>query len=203
METSKFRFQGTLLVPVKNIETSLNFFWAGSLKAENNEVFVIVFKAENKDEFVPLLEKDLKILQDMEQTDSVKQQIAFIEKTLSETKNPVFIKVPDQQMLDVAQGIVSQYLRNNNYPVRFTRENVNLYIWYYCCLLTYVSKKNSFALLNAKEFSRILALLSHIIKDGVFVSRIYAAFVRYIVVNINDIGTLPSPGVEIANNLSR
>ena len=118
METSKFRFQGTLLVPVKNIETSLNFFWAGSLKAENNEVFVIVFKAENKDEFVPLLEKDLKILQDMEQTDSVKQQIAFIEKTLSETKNP------DQQMLDVAQGIVSQYLRNNNYPVRFTRENV-------------------------------------------------------------------------------
>lgn len=25
METSKFRFQGTLLVPVKNIETSLNF----------------------------------------------------------------------------------------------------------------------------------------------------------------------------------
>ena len=49
METSKFRFQGTLLVPVKNIETSLNFFWAGSLKAENNEVFVIVFKAENKD----------------------------------------------------------------------------------------------------------------------------------------------------------
>lgn len=27
-------------------------------------------------------------------------------------------------MLDVAQGIVSQYLRNNNYPVRFTRENV-------------------------------------------------------------------------------
>lgn len=61
METSKFRFQGTLLVPVKNIETSLNFFWAGSLKAENNEVFVIVFKAENKDEFVPLLEKDLKI----------------------------------------------------------------------------------------------------------------------------------------------
>ncbi len=120
METSKFRFQGTLLVPVKNIETSLN----GSLKAENNEVFVIVFKAENKDEFVPLLEKDLKILQDMEQTDSVKQQIAFIEKTLSETKNPVFIKVPDQQMLDVAQGIVSQYLRNNNYPVRFTRENV-------------------------------------------------------------------------------
>lgn len=86
--------------------------------------FVIVFKAENKDEFVPLLEKDLKILQDMEQTDSVKQQIAFIEKTLSETKNPVFIKVPDQQMLDVAQGIVSQYLRNNNYPVRFTRENV-------------------------------------------------------------------------------
>lgn len=111
-------------MPVKNIETSLNFFWAGSLKAENNEVFVIVFKAENKDEFVPLLEKDLKILQDMEQTDSVKQQIAFIEKTLSETKNPVFIKVPDQQMLDVAQDIVSQYLRNNNYPVRFTRENV-------------------------------------------------------------------------------
>ena len=80
METSKFRFQGTLLVPVKNIETSLNFFWAGSLKAENNEVFVIVFKAENKDEFVPLLEKDLKILQDMEQTDSVKQQIPYSSK---------------------------------------------------------------------------------------------------------------------------
>ena len=38
METKKFHFQGTLLVPSKNIETSLNFFWAGSLKAENNEV---------------------------------------------------------------------------------------------------------------------------------------------------------------------
>ena len=124
METKKFHFQGTLLVPSKNIETSLNFFWAGSLKAENNEVFVIVFKSENKDEFVPLLEKDLKILQDMEQTDSVKRQIAFIEKTLSETKNPVFVKVPDQQMLDAAQGIVSQYLRSDNYPVRFTKENV-------------------------------------------------------------------------------
>ncbi len=101
-----------------------NFKNLERFKAENNEVFVIVFKAENKDEFVPLLEKDLKILQDMEQTDSVKRQIAFIEKTLSETKNPVFVKVPDQQMLDAAQGIVSQYLRSDNYPVRFTKENV-------------------------------------------------------------------------------
>ena len=124
METKKFHFQGTLLVPVKNIKTCLNFFWAGTLKAENNEVFVIVFKAENKDEFVPLLQKDLKILHGKEQTDSVKQQIAFIQKTLSETKNPVFIKVPNQQILDTAQRLVSQYLRNDNYPVRFTRENV-------------------------------------------------------------------------------
>lgn len=68
----------------------------------------------------------MKILQDMEQTDSVKQQIAFIEKTLSETKNPVFIKVPDQQMLDVAQGIVSQYLRNNN--IRFVLPEKMLFI---------------------------------------------------------------------------
>lgn len=109
---------------LKILKPVLIFSGLAASKLKIMRSFVIVFKAENKDEFVPLLEKDLKILQDMEQTDSVKQQIAFIEKTLSETKNPVFIKVPDQQMLDVAQGIVSQYLRNNNYPVRFTRENV-------------------------------------------------------------------------------
>lgn len=203
METSKFRFQGTLLVPVKNIETSLNFFWAGSLKAENNEVFVIVFKAENKDEFVPLLEKDLKILQDMEQTDSVKQQIAFNEKQLSETKNPVSSKCQINKCWTSHRGIGFSIFEKQQLSGSFYQRKCYLYIWYYCCLLTYVSKKNSFAFDNAKEFSRILALLSHIIKDGVFVSRIYAAFVRYIVVNINDIGTLPSPGVEIANNLSR
>ena len=45
--------------------------------------------------------------------------------------------------------------------------------------------------------------LSHIIKDGVFVGGINSAVVRYIVVNINDIGALLPPGVEIANNLSR
>lgn len=124
METKEFRFQGTLLVPVKNVKTNMNFFWVGTLRSENNEVFIIVFKAENKDEFVPLLEKDLKILQDMEQTDGVKQQIAFIEKTLSEVKNPVFVKDADKQMLDAAYRVVSQYLRNNCSPASFTRENV-------------------------------------------------------------------------------
>lgn len=124
METKEFRFQGTLLVPVKNVKTNMNFFWVGTLRSENNEVFIIVFKAENKDEFVPLLEKDLKILQDMEQTDGVKQQIAFIEKTLSEVKNPVFVKDADKQMLDAAYSVVSQYLRNNCSPASFTRENV-------------------------------------------------------------------------------
>ena len=124
METKEFRFQGTLLVPVKNVKTNMNFFWVGTLRSENNEVFIIVFKAENKDEFVPLLEKDLKILQDMEQTTSVKQQIAFIEKTLSEVKNPVFVKDADKQMLDAAYSVVSQYLRNNCSLAKFTRENV-------------------------------------------------------------------------------
>ncbi len=124
METKEFRFQGTLLVPVKNVKTNMNFFWVGTLRSENNEVFVIAFKAENKDEFVPLLEKDLKILQDMEQTTSVKQQIAFIEKTLSEVKNPVFVKDADKQMLDAAYSVVSQYLRNNCSLAKFTRENV-------------------------------------------------------------------------------
>lgn len=124
METKEFRFQGTLLVPVKNVKTNMNFFWVGTLRSENNEVFIIVFKAENKDEFVPLLEKDLKNLQDMEQTASVKQQIAFIEKTLSEVKNPVFVKDADKQMLDAAYSVVSQYLRNNCSPASFTRENV-------------------------------------------------------------------------------
>ena len=124
METKEFRFQGTLLVPVKNVKTNMNFFWVGTLRSENNEVFIIVFKAENKDEFVPLLEKDLKNLQDMEQTASVKQQIAFIEKTLSEVKNPVFVKDADKQMLDAAYSVVSRYLRNNCSPASFTRENV-------------------------------------------------------------------------------
>lgn len=124
METKEFRFQGTLLVPVKNVKTNMNFFWVGTLRSENNEVFVIAFKAENKDEIVPLLEKDLKDLQDMEQTDGVKQQIAFIEKTLSEVKNPVFVKDADHKLLDAAYSVVSQYLRNNCSPAKFTRENV-------------------------------------------------------------------------------
>ncbi len=124
METKEFRFQGTLLVPVKNVKTNMNFFWVDTLRSENNEVFVIAFKAENKDEFVPLLEKDLKDIQDMEQTDGVKQQIAFIEKTLSEVKNPVFVKDADHKLLDAAYSVVSQYLRNNCSPAKFTRENV-------------------------------------------------------------------------------
>ena len=124
METKEFRFQGTLLVPVKNVKTNMNFFWVGTLRSENNEVFIIVFKAENKDEFVPLLEKDLKILQDMEQTDGVKQQIAFIEKTLNEVKDPALVKDADPKLLDAAYRVVSEHLRNNCSPAKFTRENV-------------------------------------------------------------------------------
>lgn len=138
-------------MPVKNIETSLNFFWAGSLKAENNEVFVIVFKAENKDEFVPLLEKDLKILQDMEQTDSVKQQIAFIEKTLSETKKSRIHQSARSTNAGRRTGYCFSIFEKQQLSGSFYQRKCYLYIWYYCCLLTYVSKKKLFCVVKRKR----------------------------------------------------
>ena len=124
-ERTEFRFQGTLLVPVANMNSQCNFLWLGTLNAPDNQVYVIAFKTNKPENFVPMMEEDLKVLQSMEQTDGIKQQINFIEKTLKEVSEPVFVKVPEQPMLDAAQELVDKALWKNGQrlSVRFTRDN--------------------------------------------------------------------------------
>lgn len=122
---TEFRFQGTLLVPVEKLNGKCSFFWAGTLTSSDNRVDIIVFKANRKEDFVPLMEKDLEVLKEMEQTDGIKSQVAFIEKTLREVGDSLFVKTPEQPMLDAAQNLVSQVLRRNGdyMPVRFSKDN--------------------------------------------------------------------------------
>lgn len=124
-ERTEFRFHGTLLVPAATMNSVCNFLWLGTLTAPDNQVDVIAFKTDKPDDFVPMLEKDLACLKDMEQTDGIKGQIAFIEKTLQEIADPVFVKVPEQPMLDAAQNLVANALWRNrdSLSVRFTRDN--------------------------------------------------------------------------------
>lgn len=124
-ERTEFRFQGTLLVPVANMDSQCKFLWLGTLNAPDNQVYVIAFKTDNPENFVPMMEEDLKVLQAMEQTDGIKRQINFIEKTLEEVSEPVFVKVPEQPMLDAAQSLVERALWQNGQrlSVRFTRDN--------------------------------------------------------------------------------
>ena len=124
-ERTEFRFQGTLLVPVANMNSQCNFIWLGTLNAQDNQVYVIAFKTDKPENFVPMMEEDLKVLQSMEQTDGIKRQINFIEKTLEEVSEPVFVKVPEQPMLDAAQSLVERALWQNGQrlSVRFTRDN--------------------------------------------------------------------------------
>ena len=121
----RYFFHSTLLVPVKDMKSSVNFFWAGTLKSENERVDVIAFKTDKKDDFVPMMKADIEVLQKMEQTDKIKAQLDFITDTFEKMAQPVFVKVPNNMLLQVAQDLMKQVLwKNGQYlPLSFTPDN--------------------------------------------------------------------------------
>ncbi len=122
----RYFFRGTLLVPVENVKSTCNFFWAGTLNGENIRIDVIAFKTAKKEDFVPLMKADLETLQKMEQTNNVKAQADFLESTLKEMADPVFIKIPDGLMLQTAQDLMSRLLwkgQRESLQTSFTPEN--------------------------------------------------------------------------------
>lgn len=117
--------KGTLLVPVENLQSNCNFMWVGTLNSSNNHVDVIAFKTAKKDDFVSLMKADVESLQTMEQTPNVKAQLNYIDKLLEEISEPIWVKIPEQLLLDAANSLVSEYQRRSgaSLTVGFTREN--------------------------------------------------------------------------------
>lgn len=117
-------FSGNLLVPVGNA-INLNFIWLGTIKAADNTVYVIGFKSDKKDDFIPLMEADLKELKAMKSTQEIEAQINWIGKMLSEVSNSIWVKTPEQPMLDAAHKMVTEALRRQGHRLdqQFTREN--------------------------------------------------------------------------------
>lgn len=102
----KYLFAGTLLVCDPELPANCTFFWAGQLTSPDNKVDIIAFRTNSTADFKPMLEKDLAALKSMEQTDNVKAQIAFIQKTLHQISDSVFVKTPDKALLEsAAQGL--------------------------------------------------------------------------------------------------
>ena len=98
----KYLFAGTLLVCDPELPANCTFFWAGQLTSPDNKVDIIAFRTNSTADFKPMLEKDLAALKSMEQTDNVKAQIAFIQKTLHQMSDSVFVKTPDKALLESA-----------------------------------------------------------------------------------------------------
>lgn len=102
----KYLFAGTLLVCDPELPANCTFFWAGQIASPDNKVDIIAFRTNSTADFKPMLEKDLAALKSMEQTDNVKAQIAFIQKTLHQMSDSVFVKTPDKALLEsAAQGL--------------------------------------------------------------------------------------------------
>ena len=102
----KYLFAGTLLVCDPELPANCTFFWAGQLTSPDNKVDIIAIRTNSTADFKPMLEKDLAALKSMEQTDNVKAQIAFIQKTLHQMSDSVFVKTPDKALLEsAAQGL--------------------------------------------------------------------------------------------------
>ena len=118
------RFSGNLLVPVGN-NIGLNFLWLGTLNAPDNTVHVIGFKSDKKEDFIPLMEADLKTLKEKEPCDNITVQIQWIEKMLTETSDPVWIKTPEKAMLNAATQMIYDALRRQGkyFDGKFTVEN--------------------------------------------------------------------------------
>ena len=86
---------------------------------------MIGFKSDNKADFIPLMEADLQVLKEKEPCDNITAQITWIEKMLSELSDDVWIKTPEQPMLNVANKMVYDALRRQGkyLDTRFTAQN--------------------------------------------------------------------------------
>ena len=117
-------FSGNLLVPVSD-NIDLNFLWLGTLNAPDNTVYVIGFKSDKKEDFVPLMEADLKMLKEKEPCDSITAQIQWIQKMLTEVSDSIWVKTPEKPMLDAANKMVNDALRRQGkyIDLNFTEEN--------------------------------------------------------------------------------
>lgn len=117
--------KGTLLVPVENLQSNCNFIWVGTLNSSSNHVDVVAFKTAKKDDFVSLMKADAEVLQTMEQTPNVKAQLSYIDRLLGEISEPIWVKVPEQLLLDAATRLVREYQRRSGASLTagFTREN--------------------------------------------------------------------------------
>lgn len=117
--------KGTLLVPVENLQSNCNFIWVGTLNSSNNHVDVIAFKTAKKDDFVSLMKADAEFLQTMEQTPNVKAQLNYINMLLKEISEPIWVKIPEQLLLDTANSLVENYQHRSgaSLTVCFTKDN--------------------------------------------------------------------------------
>ena len=118
------RFSSNRLVPVGE-SINLNFIWLGTLNSPDNTVYVIGFKTDKKEDFISLMNADLKALKEKEPNDSITSQIQWIEKMLTEVTDSVWVKTPEQTMLDVANKMINDALRGQGKYIntRFTAEN--------------------------------------------------------------------------------
>lgn len=122
---TEVHFRGTLLVPVEAWAFSCNFLWTGSLHSSDATVNVIAFNSSKKDDFSRLLQENLDALRKQEPSDCILNQISFIERTLSEMSDSVFIKRPEESLLEAASKLVSDFMRKRGVHVqpRLTRDN--------------------------------------------------------------------------------
>lgn len=119
----KIFLTSTLLVPMPKAESKYTFYWAGTMRSEVETVYIILFNSSNKADFQPMLHKDLRALMQLRRKGSreigslkhngqpveeniarmrnIKNQIRFIKKTLFELANDVYIKHPQQPLLDI------------------------------------------------------------------------------------------------------
>lgn len=124
------------------------FYQAGTLYCENNTINVLALNAGNKASFQPVLKKDLAnllhlrrqgsreigrlklaghpVAENINRMQNIKNQIRFVKRTLLKLSDNIYIKRPEQPLLD----IVGQKLQ-----IRLTYENV-----VYLCGLSHIEK---------------------------------------------------------------
>ena len=121
------RFHGTILAPIENLPTKLNFVWIGTVRSESDEIDIIAFRTDSKDNFQQMLEEDLHKLETMEETSNIASQKAFIKKMLSEMEDgSAFRKEPPQIFLDAANNLAEISLRKRGEKLKkyFEKDNI-------------------------------------------------------------------------------
>lgn len=119
----RYFFSSTLLVPMPKPDSGYTFCWVGTLHCENNTINVITINTGNKANFQSVLKKDLAELmhlrrqgsreighlklagqpvdENINRMRSIKKQIRFVKRTLFELSDSVYVKRPEQPLLDI------------------------------------------------------------------------------------------------------